>query len=317
MHFKPADPQRRVASHLREVEGYFSRNAGDWEATYRDRSLQSYNFRARAAAALGMLQALTKQSGPGRLLEVGCGAGIQAAAADAAGWRVVGVDLSVTMLRHATANVRRGLWVAASGDALPFRPGSFDAAMMLGVIGYLPDPMQCLNEVRASLRPGGFLVISTLVSARRLLDRLSGIVSAVPDRIYLKAKALVVPAAPAPANAPTAPSFFRTHNARRTGEELEALLARSGWAPLNRRAIHFGVIRFMGKRLWPQRVDEALSGLITQVSRLPGTAWLRRMAMTVLVLARNERGHQHASPKEAHAPDRNDQASAAAFSSVR
>ena len=285
MHPEHGAPGGQARDQLRAVKDYFSRNSGDWDAMYRGRVPESYNYRARAAAALHMLHRVAEHGGTGRLLDIGSGAGFQAAAAGAAGWEVVGVDLSLPMLRRASANAPQGLWVVASADALPFRGGTFDAAMMLGVVGYLPEPVTSLREVRASVRPDGHLVVSTLVNQRFLLDRLSHVVSVVPDWIYLSIKRVLTRAGPQEPPPPGAPSFFAEHNTRRTEQQLESLLTEAGWRAVRRRGINYGRFRFMGKRLWPERFDETLSDLLTQFARLPGAGVLRRTAMTTLVLA--------------------------------
>jgi ubiquinone/menaquinone biosynthesis C-methylase UbiE len=51
---------------------------------------------------------------------------------------------------------------AVRGDALdlPFRGASFDAAVLVAVLGEVPEPGRCLAEVRRVLKPGGVLWVS-------------------------------------------------------------------------------------------------------------------------------------------------------------
>jgi ubiquinone/menaquinone biosynthesis C-methylase UbiE len=51
---------------------------------------------------------------------------------------------------------------AVQGDALalPFRDGSFDVAVLVAVLGEVPQPERCLQEIRRVLRQDGLLSIT-------------------------------------------------------------------------------------------------------------------------------------------------------------
>jgi ubiquinone/menaquinone biosynthesis C-methylase UbiE len=69
---------------------------------------------------------------PGRrTLEVGCGEGRVARDLTARGHRVVGLDASPTLLRHAAAADVGGWYVHADASALPFEDAAFDLANSL------------------------------------------------------------------------------------------------------------------------------------------------------------------------------------------
>ena len=99
-----------------------------------------------------------------RLLDVGCGTGRFAALiAQRYGTRIWGVDASAEMLAHARARGVRGAgWKVARADALPFRAGWFDAALMRLAVHLLGDARQAsLAEIARVLSPGGRLYIWT------------------------------------------------------------------------------------------------------------------------------------------------------------
>jgi ubiquinone/menaquinone biosynthesis C-methylase UbiE len=74
-------------------------------------------------------------------------------------------DIQVEMLRMARERVRAAgapAVTAVQGDALtlPFGRESFDAAILVAVLGEIPDPGRCLVEVFRVLKPGGLLGVS-------------------------------------------------------------------------------------------------------------------------------------------------------------
>jgi len=95
-------------------------------------------------------------TGPGRLLDLGCGAGPYTSAFAAAGWSVAGVDLSEDQLRLAR---ERGLDVRlADATDLPFEDAHFDAAVSIFTHTDIDDFERALIEAARVVRPGGRLV---------------------------------------------------------------------------------------------------------------------------------------------------------------
>lgn len=94
------------------------------------------------------------------IVEVGCGAASCARWLVGRGARVVGLDISAGMLRHAVAaNRASGVavpLVQASGDQLPFPDARFDVACSaFGAVPFVADLGAMLREVARVLRPGG------------------------------------------------------------------------------------------------------------------------------------------------------------------
>jgi SAM-dependent methyltransferase len=95
-----------------------------------------------------------------RVLEVGCGAAACARWLAARGAKVVGLDLSAGMLRHAAAASKRSGMrvplVQADACALPFAAETFDAAFTaFGAVPFVADSARLMCEVHRVLRPGG------------------------------------------------------------------------------------------------------------------------------------------------------------------
>jgi len=107
---------------------------------------------ARTIARMGV--------GPGHtVLELGCGPGyFTPALVTAAGdGRVVAFDLQAEMLRLAKARTgpRPAAYVQGDAVRLPFAPSSFDAAVVILMLGEVPDRGRCIEELARVVRIGG------------------------------------------------------------------------------------------------------------------------------------------------------------------
>jgi len=106
-----------------------------------------------------------------RLLEIGPGTGYYTL--EMAGWVLPGgtieiFDLQQEMLDHVMREAnRRGVTnvVSALGDAqsLPYGDDAFDGAVLITVLGEIPDQEPALRELARVLKPGGRLVLGETV----------------------------------------------------------------------------------------------------------------------------------------------------------
>lgn len=106
----------------------------------------------------------------GRILEVGVGTGISLPGY-ARGSRLVGIDLSESMLEKARGRVRRhglsNVEAVEVGDAeaLTYPDESFDVVVAQYVVSAVPHPTRALDEFARVCRPGGEIIVTTRVSA--------------------------------------------------------------------------------------------------------------------------------------------------------
>ena len=97
-----------------------------------------------------------------RVLEVGCGAGVDLARFAKGGAVVTGVDIAPAAIDLAKTNfAQQGLagdFRVADGESLPFADSSFDFVYAHGVVQYTAHDRALVDEVRRVLVPGGTAV---------------------------------------------------------------------------------------------------------------------------------------------------------------
>jgi ubiquinone/menaquinone biosynthesis C-methylase UbiE len=111
----------------------------------------------------------------GRVLEVGCGTGLNLPLY-ADGCRPVAVDPDYAVLRAARRRAPDVPLAMARAEALPFRGGTFDTVVSSLVFCSVDDPRHGLAELGRVLRPGGTLRMLEHVRHRnRLLARVQDV----------------------------------------------------------------------------------------------------------------------------------------------
>ncbi len=127
-------------------------------------------------------------SPPMKVLDVGCGTGVNAQAIAAKGHRVWGVDVSPVAIERFRARGYEGE-VCNLNAGLPFADSSFDLVFASEIIEHVADTERFLAEIFRVLRSGGRLVMSTPNSAfwvYRLLGLLGKTVSELQHPGHLR-----------------------------------------------------------------------------------------------------------------------------------
>lgn len=105
----------------------------------------------------------------GRILDLGHGDGYFARILENAGIRIdVAMDLSLDELRRAKGKTRARL-VVGDMERLPFRPGTFDAALSNCVLEHVVDIDAAFREAHRALRPGGTVLVTVVTDRYELL----------------------------------------------------------------------------------------------------------------------------------------------------
>jgi SAM-dependent methyltransferase len=109
---------------------------------------------------------LVPDAPPLRILDVGCGTGLNAERLAAKGHTITGIDLSPVAIEKFTQKGFKGMVCDIERDAgVPLASASFDLVFASEVIEHVSDTGTFLAEVSRLLRPGGTLILSTPNSA--------------------------------------------------------------------------------------------------------------------------------------------------------
>lgn len=125
----------------------------DWNGT-----AEAYD-RSFATLCDGTVERILTDLPGGSLLDVGCGSGRLAAAAEASGREVTAVDADASMIAVVRRQLRGTVLRAALPD-LPFEEGSAEAIAANFVVNHVGRPRAAVGELRRVLRPGGRLAMT-------------------------------------------------------------------------------------------------------------------------------------------------------------
>ena len=157
------------------VRRYFDREAADYLDAYGDQRTGQVRHDAFVERRALVLELTPRPAR--RILDIGAGPGVFTPHLLARGATCSVVDRSFEMVAAAKREIAAAS--AASGpatsfmvadiDRLPFAAGSFDAALCVGVLQYLPSIDAALGELARVVAPGGHVIV-TFPNARSPLN---------------------------------------------------------------------------------------------------------------------------------------------------
>ena len=122
----------------------------------------SYDQRYEATPHSGtadLLSTLVRERGPQQILDVGCGTGRWMAELKAVMSSVVGLDLSMGMLKQARKREKRFRLACGRAEHLPFSNTMFDLVLCANALHHFDEPQAFVAEAHRLLRPGGALAV--------------------------------------------------------------------------------------------------------------------------------------------------------------
>ena len=111
------------------------------------------------------MRAMVRSDTPLRILDVGCGTGLNAALLVEQGHDVYGIDLSPVAIEKFRAKGLQGSVINVEAEPIPLPADSFDLVYASEVIEHCVDTISFLRNLGTVLKPGGTLLLSTPNSA--------------------------------------------------------------------------------------------------------------------------------------------------------
>lgn len=269
------------------VNSHFERTSAYWREVYEGQDVIPLICQRRRDIALRWIDELELPVG-GRLLEVGCGAGLTAAELARRGFDVDATDTVPDMIelarRHAEqANVSERLRTSISDvHALDFDDKTFDAVVALGVLPWLHSPQVAIHELARVLKPGAHLVVSA-----NNIARLSFLIDPRHNRALSPARKAVKRLLGRLGVRRWLPSTINaTPNvAAQSRGEVGTLLSAANLEMVTELTVGFGPFTLFDHRFLPVRLGRRVHEWL-QMCADAGVPWIRWRGGQYLVLAR-------------------------------
>lgn len=122
-----------------------------------DKTMERYSYKKR------LFKELSQSSEGQKLLEVGCGLGLELAKLGKSGFEVTGVDLSPRAVELADSYLKRqevkGRALIQNAENMDFSNDVFDVVYSSGVLQHTPNIEKAILEIWRVLKPGGRILI--------------------------------------------------------------------------------------------------------------------------------------------------------------
>lgn len=184
----------------------------DWPERY-DRWFETPLGKAVLASERELVMAMLRPEPGERILDAGSGTGIFTGAFIGRGADVMGLDISVAMLRRAAQNEAALACRVVAADMLnlPFGDALFDKSISVTAIEFIADAGRAVAELFRVTKRGGIVVVATLNSLSPWADRRLAEAGrdrrSVFNRVFFRSPADLLALAPVRGEARTAVHF--------------------------------------------------------------------------------------------------------------
>jgi ubiquinone/menaquinone biosynthesis C-methylase UbiE len=265
----------------RPTKRRFHDRATVWRDVYQRPDVVGAIYRQRIELTLRLLDR-AGASREGSMLDAGCGAGPVTGALTRAGYRVHGTDAVWAMIELARAATSQDgeagpTFSVSDAEALPFEDGSFDAAVALGLVPWVPDAEAALRELSRVVRPGGHVVVSADNRSRLtfVLDPWKHPALSSTKRF---AKQVLRRMRLWRSSEDVQPRMHRP-------EEFDEALAQAGFEKVQGITFGFGPFTVLGRPILSAGTGLRADGYLERRASAPGS-WLRGRGNQYVVLAR-------------------------------
>ncbi len=132
-----------------------------------DRTASSFDRRSRGRFDALQVPEFSRLRGGETVLEVGSGTGAFLSLFEGAASRLIGVDLTMGMLREARVHNRDIDLVLGDGRRLPVRSRSIDLVTSAQTFHHIHEPVEILKEMRRVVRDDGRILVVDQIATER------------------------------------------------------------------------------------------------------------------------------------------------------
>ena len=162
------------------IKEHFSRSAKDWDSLYSDsdekHSFTRFELRRRKEIVFTFIEKINSEKIK-RALDLGCGAGQYLLQLSSMDFECFGADISEEMLKITREKfifhkIKDVMLINSDCYELPIEDNYFDLILCIGVLEYLDNETQALLEMKRTMKPGGFAIVTfpNLYKLRNLLN---------------------------------------------------------------------------------------------------------------------------------------------------
>jgi len=119
-------------------------------------------FKIVTQAEEKVLLSLMGDAGAQQILDVGCGTGRYAKRFEDLGAHIVGIDVSIKMIRIAKTKTKMTSYIVADASHLPFKDNIFHIVLSALVLNHIKNLSLFLTEMLRTCRKGGELIMSSV-----------------------------------------------------------------------------------------------------------------------------------------------------------